>query len=115
MPLCPFFSNLHAIQPSRRACSLHLRSNSSSSCFIVFSFRSPDRTLSCFETLARGRIVETRTASAPLTIRVRAMLAIDLERFAHVVKAVRIPFPFRALSASVPAPGVLILFDFFLF
>lgn len=28
MPLCPFFSNLHAIQPWRRACSLHLRSSS---------------------------------------------------------------------------------------
>lgn len=34
MPLCPFFSNLHAIQPWRRACSLHLRSMVSSSCFI---------------------------------------------------------------------------------
>ena len=39
MPLCPFFSSLHAIQPQRRACSLHLRSSASSSCFTVSSFR----------------------------------------------------------------------------
>ena len=112
IPLQPFFSSLQHTHPFARACALHLRSSSSSSCFIVSSFRSPIRTLSCFETLARGRIVETRTASSACTIRVRAMLAINLERFAPVVKAVRIPFPFRTLSASVPAPGVHRAFRF---
>lgn len=36
MPLFPFFSNLHAIQPARRAIARHSFSKSNSTCFMAF-------------------------------------------------------------------------------
>lgn len=135
MPLCPFFSNLHAIQPWRRACSLQVLSRLSSSWRIVVKFNPAairfvlraglvhyvaivkmftncarhdiaSLSLSLLVVLARAAIFVCNELPHAFWIALRAVFAINHERRACVVYVFHIVLAACALSARVPCAGV---------